>query len=503
MIFFSPFHSEFFFRFFLTFFLKTFHWFFQHSSDFSTFISPDFLIHSFLLQDISQITLETRFGCLDPNISPDSDARKLIKAAHLVIEAVMNTEVGQTDAWRYFPTRMYRQLCTNEDLMAGIVSKVLKEKLDGILSKNVENFGSKSGVINQFFSDPKTTFGDVLATVLDLMLAGIDTTAFSSGFVLYYLARNQNAQEKLRREIFSALASSSFESSASSSFESSASPSFESPSSASPSSADAVNDSSVDRNLLAANLPEGKNNSLKDNSPKNNSQKNNSRIRAKQVRNVKISPDILNKMPYMKAVVKETMRLAPLSIGIGRVTTQPTVIRDYLIPPDTMVITQNQVACRLDTYFYRPDDFIPERWMNLRTNRQSIKNGQTVERQSSESIKSIEDEKALSGKKNSDINPDENNPQVNPKRCPSENIFNEQNINHENFIRPHPFLALPFGYGPRSCPGRRISDMNTYVLLIKLLTNFRIEYHGEDIGMVTRLINIPDKPMQFRFIDIE
>lgn len=105
-----------------------------------------------------------------------------------------------------------------------------------------------------------------------------------------------------------------------------------------------------------------------------------------------------------------------------------------------MVITQNQVACRMEKYFQNPDEFLPERWLNLR----------------------------------------EKSPE----------------------LRPHPFLALPFGYGPRSCPGKRISDMNTYVLLIKLLTNFKIEYHHEDIGMVTRLINIPDKPMKYRFIDL-
>ena len=100
-----------------------------------------------------------------------------------------------------------------------------------------------------------------------------------------------------------------------------------------------------------------------------------------------------------------------------------------------MVITQNQVACRLPRYFDDPDSFKPERWLDKK-------------------------------------------------------------------VKPHPFLSLPFGFGPRSCPGRRISDMNSYVLMIQLLRAFKMEYHYEDIGVVTRLINIPDRAMQIRFCDL-
>lgn len=45
--------------------------------------------------------------------------------------------------------------------------------------------------------------------------------------------------------------------------------------------------------------------------------------------------------------------------------------------------------------------------------------------------------------------------------------------------------------------------MNTYVLLAKLIRNFDVQYHYEDIGVVTRLINIPDKDMKFRFVDLK
>lgn len=36
----------------------------------------------------------------------------------------------------------------------------------------------------------------------------------------------------------------------------------------------------------------------------------------------------------------------------------------------------------------------------------------------------------------------------------------------------------------------------------KMLQNFKIEYHHKDIGCVTRLVNIPDQPLRFKFIDL-
>lgn len=348
-----------------------------------------------LSKDITRITLDTRLGCLRPNLPKDSDARKLIRAAHEVIEAVMKTEVGQTDLWRYYPTRVYKQLVRGEDAMSQIVSDHLTRKiqehklfqmnptLESVKNKTnkrkednmtIQSNFNEFSVMSSFFQDKNTNFGDVLGTVLDLMLAGIDTTAFSAGFVIYYLAKNPDKQEILRREVMKFFKSDDSKS--------------------------------------------------------------------------QITPDILNQMPYLKACVKETLRLTPLSIGVGRLTTQDVTIRNYSIPTGTVIITQNQVACRFSRYFDSPNDFRPERWMGLRADRKSSVSSPT----------------------------------------PAAKV--------------HPFLSLPFGYGPRSCPGRRISDMNTYILMIKLLLNFRIEYHHEDIGVVTRLINIPDAPMKFRFVDI-
>lgn len=78
-------------------------------------------------------------------------------------------------------------------------------------------------------------------------------------------------------------------------------------------------------------------------------------------------------------------------------------------------MTQNLVACRLQSNFIKPEQFIPERWLKS-----------------------------------------------------AENKFNT----HVN-----PYLVLPFGHGMRSCIARRLAEQNMLVLMIRVsywITSFCI-----------------------------
>jgi cytochrome P450 len=313
-------------------------------------------LYKWSLENTGVLALDSRLGCFDLSLNEESDALKLIKAAHETHEAVMRTEM--TNNWEKFETKDYKMLVSAQDCMTAIIDNYLEKKINELL----ENDTKEKSVLSQFLNNEKVDKKDIFAMIVDLFLAGIDTTAFTAGFALYYLALNIETQKRLRNEINSILMTKSED----------------------------------------------------------------------------LSGDKLSRMPYLKACVKETMRLRPVSIGVGRLTTHDILIRDYIIPKGTLIITQNQVSCRQSEYFSDPNSFIPERWLK-------------------DSV---------------------------------------------NFEKRSPFLLLPFGYGPRMCIGRRFAEMEIYVLLAKIIQNFHIEYHYENIGIKTRLINVANKPMKYKFIDL-
>nr|CAH0105835.1 unnamed protein product [Daphnia galeata] len=150
-----------------------------------------------------------------------------------------------------------------------------------------------------------------------------------------------------------------------------------------------------------------------------------------------ITQDILAELKYLKAAVKESFRLNPISIGVGRILPEDATFSGYHCPKNTILVSQNQVSCKLECYFKNSLQFIPERWI---------------------------------------------------KGDPE----------HE---KTHPYLVLPFGHGPRACIARRLAEQNMYILLARLVKRFHIEWNGAELDVRSQLINRPDGPLKFSFTE--
>ncbi|XP_011314941.1 cytochrome P450 CYP12A2-like [Fopius arisanus] len=178
----------------------------------------------------------------------------------------------------------------------------------------------------------------------------------------------------------------------------------------------------------------------------------NSRVQEKlreEVENVlpeKTSPmtyDVLNKIPYLKACIKEALRLTPIAIGNLRTMQKDTVIGGYRIPNGCDLIASHSVLAVSPEHFSQPHEFIPERWLRENT---------------LASIKSAKE--------------------------------------------AHPFAYMPFGFGPRTCIGRRFSEMEIEILVLRLLKNFSIEWPNPPIQINSGFINTIASPLQFKLTDI-
>ncbi|XP_014209811.1 cytochrome P450 302a1, mitochondrial [Copidosoma floridanum] len=151
-----------------------------------------------------------------------------------------------------------------------------------------------------------------------------------------------------------------------------------------------------------------------------------------------ITEDTLREAYYTKAVIKETFRINPISLGVGRILHTDVVLNGYHVPKGTYVVTHNEISCRSSEYFDNPNSFIPERWHR----------------------------DADGSKKQDSI---------------------------------HPYLVVPFGHGSRSCIARRLAEQSMQTLLLRMCRNLKFHWEGGDLDIISTPINKPNVPMKLKF----
>ncbi|VEN51325.1 unnamed protein product [Callosobruchus maculatus] len=154
----------------------------------------------------------------------------------------------------------------------------------------------------------------------------------------------------------------------------------------------------------------------------------------------KVTAAAQEKMTYLRACIKETLRMYPVIIGNGRSLQSDTIIGGYKVPKGTHVIFPHLHVSNSEQYFEEPDKFVPERW--------------------------------LKGEAGSE-------------RCP-----------HQKKI--HPFVSLPFGYGRRSCLGRRFAEVEMNTLLSKVFRKYKINYNYGKLTYKVSPTYVPEQPLKFQ-----
>ncbi|KAB0797032.1 hypothetical protein PPYR_11093 [Photinus pyralis] len=142
---------------------------------------------------------------------------------------------------------------------------------------------------------------------------------------------------------------------------------------------------------------------------------------------------------YLKACIKETLRMYPVIIGNGRSLSNDTVIGGYMVPKGTHIIFPHLVVSNIEEYFDQPHKFVPERWLKTE----------------------------MTG-------------------CP---------IQHKKI---HPFVTLPFGYGRRACLGRRFAEMELQILLAKIFRKYKVEYNYGPLTYEITPTYVPKEPLKFK-----
>lgn len=159
-----------------------------------------------------------------------------------------------------------------------------------------------------------------------------------------------------------------------------------------------------------------------------------------------VDAQVLENLPYLRACIKETLRMYPVVIGNGRCLQSDAVVGGYHVPKGTHVIFPHYVVSNEEEYFPEPTRFLPERWL-----------------------------------KRNEI--------AGMSECPHVG----QKI--------HPFVSLPFGFGRRTCLGKRFAETEMQIILSKMFRKYEVEYN---YGKLTYKVNptyIPEQPLKFKLTE--
>lgn len=76
-----------------------------------------------------------------------------------------------------------------------------------------------------------------------------------------------------------------------------------------------------------------------------------------------ITADVLNKLPYIKAIVKETFRFYPIGTEVSRIIQKDLILSGYHVPKGTHVDLTPNVHLQSEKYFNDARTYLPDRWL--------------------------------------------------------------------------------------------------------------------------------------------
>lgn len=76
-----------------------------------------------------------------------------------------------------------------------------------------------------------------------------------------------------------------------------------------------------------------------------------------------LTPENMKNMPYLRACLKESLRLYPIVVGTVRRINKDVVLSGYHVPVNSTVSLISMFELRNPAQFENPDSFMPERWL--------------------------------------------------------------------------------------------------------------------------------------------
>ncbi|OXU32057.1 hypothetical protein TSAR_002862 [Trichomalopsis sarcophagae] len=339
-------------------------------------------ISKWTLESICLVALDHRFGCLEENLAADSEPQRMINAIHEIFELLFQLEV-QPSFWKYYNTGKLKRFFRAMDTVTEIGNKHIANAMERVKSKP-DSDNQDRGMLERLLAIDERT---ARTMAQDMLIAGVDTEPRrrNKGSLFLYIPfgivpQTANSVGKTLYMIATH-----------------------------PRVQEKLR-AEVDAALPRADSP--------------------------------FTYNTMNEIPYLKACIKETLRLSPISPVNVRTMNKDIVLAGYRIPKGMDVMACHKLLSRDEEQFPRADEFIPERWIKGSTEIQSAK-------------------------------------------------------------KAHPFSYMPFGFGPRTCIGRRFAELEMETLIAKVIRQFELDWNHGPLVEDDLYINYIATALQFKITDRE
>ncbi|XP_054643786.1 sterol 26-hydroxylase, mitochondrial isoform X1 [Dunckerocampus dactyliophorus] len=316
-------------------------------------------LYKFAFEGICSVLFETRMGCMNKEV-PD-ETQKFIFSVGEMFRLSPVIVLFPKWQWPYLPP--WTKFVAAWDHLFKVAEELVQKKVEELQNMEQAERNVEGAYLTHLLLSKKMNVTEILGSITELLLAGVDTTSNTISWVLYHLAREPDIQEKLYQEVI--------------------------------------------RAYPAQRMPNG---------------------------------DDIARMPFLKAVIRETLRLYPVVPGNARLTVEnEIVVGDHLFPKGTLFHLCHYAVSFDESIFPDPHRFLPQRWLR----------------------------------------------------------------GAEEKATQHPFGSVPFGFGIRACLGRRVAELEMYLLLSTLIRHFEVrpDPSGTAVTPITRTLLCPAKPINLQFVD--
>lgn len=316
-------------------------------------------LYKFAFEGISSVLFETRLGCMNEKVPEETE--KFIFSVGEMFRLSPIIVLFPKSVWPYLP--FWKHFVGVWDHLFTVAEDLVQKKMVEIqecVKKGEEVSGE---YLTHLLASEQMSVHEVLGSITELLLAGVDTTSNTISWALYHMAREPSIQQQLYQEVESV-------------------------------------------------CPGDK---------------------------VPTSDDIA-RMQFLKAIIRETLRLYPVVPGNARVSVEnEIVVGGHRFPKKTLFHLCHYAVSYDEKIFPDPHTFLPQRWLR----------------------------------------------------------------GSDKQLNQHPFGSVPFGFGIRACLGRRVAELEMYLLLSQLIKHYEVrpDPTGKTVKPITRTLLVPATSMNLQFID--